>query len=168
MSTHLARNGWKYLLGMVVIIGLFGIGDIVRGLDADPAIPEGITGLTPDEIRAEHSPVDRLADLQVRSGGIHLLIMAALWSVLLVVPFRRRERWAWTAMWTFPAWALAVAVSFLFIDLQPDAPVPPPAISGWVFFALAALLLTAASRGFRSEPASVPPSKVAGQQAGRR
>lgn len=30
------RHGWKVLLGLVVVIGLFGIGDLLRGLDADP------------------------------------------------------------------------------------------------------------------------------------
>ena len=87
-----------------------------------------------------------MIDLQVRSGGLHLILMATLWSVILWVPFRRGERWAWYVMWTFPLWALAVSVTFLFVDLQPGASLPPPAISGWVFFTISGLLLLA-SRG---------------------
>jgi hypothetical protein len=72
---------------------------------------------------------------------MHLIVMSLLWGVVLLVPFRRGKRWAWYTMWTLPLWSLMVAVSFLFVDLQGDVPPPPPAISGWVFFALAAALL---------------------------
>lgn len=79
--------------------------------------------------------------------GIQLIVIATLWSLVLVFPFRRGERWAWWAMWTFPEWALAVAAMFLFVDLQPGVPIPPPAISGWVLFVLAGLLLLGTGRG---------------------
>lgn len=144
------RHGWKFLLGLVLVIGAFGIGDLLVGLDADPAIPEGVAGISPAEMRESAPDLARLADLQVRAGGIQLIVIAAVWSVLLAFPFRRRERWAWWSMWTFPAWALAVAVMFLFVDLQPGEPTPPPAISGWVFFVLTGLLLLATRRGFVS------------------
>jgi len=142
------RHSWKLLLGVVLIIGVFGIGDVFRGIDADPAIPLGVTGLTPDEIRATSQPLATLIDLQVRSGGLHLAIMSVLWSMILLIPFRRGERWAWYTMWTFPIWALVVSISFLFVELQPDVPLPPPAISGWVLFALTALTLLATRRAF--------------------
>lgn len=142
------RNSWKVLLGLVVVIGLFGIGDMFFGMGADPAISLGITGMTPDEIRVSSAPLARLIDLQVRSGGLQLFTIAALWSLVLWIPFRRGELWAWYTMWTFPLWSIAVAVSFLFVELQPDVPSPPPAISGWVFFALTALLLLASRRPF--------------------
>lgn len=142
------RHGWKFLLALVVVIGLFGIGDLILGLDADPAIPEGVAGMSPDQMRETSTELAHLADLQVRAGGIQLTLVAVLWTTILLIPFRRNEPWAWWAMWSFPAWALAVAVMFLFVELQPDQPIPPPAISGWVFFALTAALLLATRRGF--------------------
>jgi hypothetical protein len=145
-----ARQGWKFLLGLVVVIGLFGVGDLIRGLDADPMIPEGVAGLSPAEIRETSPNLARLADLQVRSGGLHLVVMAILWTAILAVPFRRGERWSWWAMWTFPGWSLAVAVTFLFVELQPGAPTPPPAVSGWMFFGLTAVLLLVTRSGFAS------------------
>lgn len=144
------RHGWKFLVGLVAVIGLFGIGDVIVGIDADPAIPEGVAGLSPDEIREVNPPLANLVDLQVRAGGLHLILMSALWGVIVLVPYRRGERWAWYTMWTFPAWSLGVAVSFLFVELQPDVPPPPPAVSGWVFFGLTALLLLGTRRGFQS------------------
>lgn len=139
------RHGWKVLFGLAVVIGLFGVGDVVRGIDADPAIPHAVTGLTVAEIRQTSPELARMIDLQVRAGGLHLLVMGLLWCVILWGPFRRGERWAWYTMWTFPAWGLAVSVSFLFIDLAPGVAPPPPAVSGWVFFALAGLLLLASA-----------------------
>lgn len=149
-----SRHAWKILLGLGLVIGLFGIGDLVLGLDADPAIPVGVAGLTPDEIRQTSEPLARLIDLQVTSGAIQLIVISALWSAIILVPFRRGERWAWYAMWTFPAWSLSVAVAFLFVDLQPDVPPPPPAISGWVFFGLTSLLLLVSRREFGFSPES--------------
>ena len=40
----LQRNTWKFLLAPTVVIVLFGIGDVARGTDADPAIVEGLSG----------------------------------------------------------------------------------------------------------------------------
>jgi hypothetical protein len=144
------RHGWKFLLALVLIIGLFGIGDVIQATDADPAIPEGVAGLSPDEIRETSPDLALLIDLQTRAGGIHLIVMGILWTVIMLIPFRRGARWAWWAMWTFPGWALSVAVMYLFVELQPNEPTPPPAISGWVFFGLTALLLIASRRRFES------------------
>lgn len=144
----LARHAWKILLGLAVVIGLFGVGDLIFGLEADPAIPVGVAGLTPDEIRQTSEPLARLIDLQVTSGAIQLISISALWGAILALPFRRGERWAWYAMWTFPAWSLSVALIFLSVDLQPDVRPPPPAISGWVFFGLTTLLLLVSRRNF--------------------
>ncbi|HSJ27601.1 MAG TPA: hypothetical protein VLB67_05275 [Acidimicrobiia bacterium] len=151
------RNSWKFLLALVVVIGLFGVGDAIVGVDADPAIPVAITGLTPDEIRVASDPVHRLIDLQVRAGGLQLIVISILWAVLILVPLRRGEKWAWYTLWTFPIWGLAVSVAFLFVELQPDQPPPPPAISGWVFFASTSALLWAA----RSRGDAFPPQDVA-------
>lgn len=98
----------EVLLILNTVIGLFGVGDLILGADADPAIPLAVTGLTVEEIRATSEPRD---------------VDAPLWSV-------------------------AVAVSYPFIDFQPDVPRPPPAISGWVFFVLSAALLWASREAF--------------------
>lgn len=146
-----ARNAWKFLLGLVVVIGLFGIGDMLFGVDADPAIPLAVTGMTVAEMQQTSELLTRMIDLQVRAGGNQLLALAIVWATIVVVPYRRGERWAWYVMLTFPGWALAVAVSFLFVELQPDVPPPPPAISGWVFLGLT-LALMLASRPVPQRP----------------
>jgi len=137
------RNAWRVLAALAAIVLLFGVGDIVRGLDADPAIPEGVTGMTIEEIRSSSPLLASLLDLQVRFGGIHLLILGSLWLALIWIPLRRGERWAWYATWSLPLWGLAVSVSFLFVELPSGGPIPPPAISGWVFFGIGAAALWA-------------------------
>lgn len=141
------RNSWKFLLALVAVIGVFGVGDLVRGVDADPAIPLAVTGLTVDAMWETNEPLTTLVDLQVRAAGLHLIVLSLVWATIVLVPFRRGERWAWFTMLTFPAWALTVAVFYLFVDLQPDVPPPPPAISGWVFAALTSALLVGAAGG---------------------
>lgn len=148
------RHAWQGLLALAVVVVLFGIGDVIRGMDADPAIPRGVAGMSPDEIREASEPLATLTDMLVRAGGVHLTVMGLLWTVLVLVPYRRGEQWARFAMWTLPAWSLAVAVSFLFVDLVPDEPVPPPAISGWIFFVLTAGLLLLGPPATEQSPSS--------------
>jgi hypothetical protein len=140
------RHSWRVPLFLTIVIGLFGVNDLIRGRD-DSAVE--VTGLTVDEIRATREPLARLIDLRVRAGGVQLIVTSLLGGAVLLVPFRRGEPWAWYAMWTFPLWSVAAAVLFLFVERQPGATPPPPAISGWVFFGLFAALLWASRGSFR-------------------
>lgn len=141
------RNSWKFLLALVAVIGMFGVGDLVMGMDADPAISLAVTGLTVDAMWETSELLTTMVDLQTRAGGIQLVVLSLAWATIVLVPFRRGERWAWFTMLTFPAWALGVAVFWLFVDLHPDVPPPPPAISGWVFAGVTTALLLGAVGG---------------------
>ncbi|WP_277210570.1 hypothetical protein [Isoptericola croceus] len=150
------RRSWIFLIVLAAVIVLFGVGDIIFAMDADEAIAQGITGMTVAEIETLSGPVAALINVLVRAGGAQLLVLGIVWCTILAIPFRRGERWAWYVMWTFPLWALGVAVHFLFVDLQPDAPTPPPAISGWVFFALCAAVLLAGRPSVDADRPDVP------------
>lgn len=147
-GTYLVRTAWIWLLVPVVILILFGVGDIVRGTDADPAIVEGLTGLEPSEIEAASPEAARYIDLQYRFGGIQLAYFALVLAAVAVFGFRRWRRWAWFAMWAFPLWALSVSSVFLLADRPASAPIPPPMISGIVFFVYGAFWLMVSYRGF--------------------
>lgn len=134
------RHGWKVLLFLTTVIGLFGLGDILFGMDAE-RLP--VTGF---RWRRSPPPASLLPGISMSwsksvVGGIHLIVASLLGGAMLLVPFRRGERCAWYTMWTFPAWSVAAVVSWLFVERQPGAPPPPPAISGSVFFGLFAALL---------------------------
>lgn len=143
------RHTWKLLLILAVILSVFGIGDVIRGLDADPAIIRSITGRTLEELRSESPDVVKVGHAMTRAGGLQLTAVGILMSAILLTAFRRWERWAWYAMWTLPAWSLGVFLLLLSTDRAPGVPPPPPLISGPIFAVLSAgLLLLVAPRFF--------------------
>ena len=139
---------WWGLAAMSVIVTLFGVTDIFAGLRADPAIAVGVIGLTPAELETQSAAGYRLADFLARGAGSVLLLVGVLWTAILAVPYRRRDRWAWAVMWTLPAWAATVPVAYMLVGVQADVPPPPPMVSGPIFAVLAAVLLVADWRGF--------------------
>lgn len=149
MRAFFDRHTWKILLVLAAILIVFGIGDVIRGLDADPAIIRSITGRTLEELRAQSPDVVEVGHAMTRAGGLQLAAVGVLMSAILLTAFRRWERWAWYAMWTLPAWSLAVFFLMLSIDRAHGVPPPPPLISGPIFAVLsAALLLAVAPRFF--------------------
>ncbi|CAN5183982.1 hypothetical protein BH23CHL9_BH23CHL9_16200 [soil metagenome] len=49
-------------------------------------------------------------------------------EVIVLVPFRRRERWAWLAAWALPIWAAVVPVFYLVAVVEPGQPPLPPMV----------------------------------------
>jgi hypothetical protein len=148
----LQRKAWWALVGLTVIVGLFGLSDVAGGISADPGIPLGITGKTVTQLRAESEQSYRLLDLTARSGGTLLVVIGILMTTILLVPFRRGERWAWWVMWTLPIWAAAASVGIAIVGVAPGQAPPPPMISGPIFAVLAgAILLVSAPRFFRAD-----------------
>jgi uncharacterized membrane protein YuzA (DUF378 family) len=78
------RVGWVCLL--VVSIGIFGFG-VIAALFGD--------------------------SLLYRADGVALTGMGLFGSLLTLVPFRRRERWSWFALWFYPIFWLAHLVGQL-------------------------------------------------------
>jgi hypothetical protein len=149
----LQHNAWWGLVGLTVIIGLFGITDVTGGITADPGIPLGITGKTVAELEAESASAYRLLDFVARVGGSNLVVIGVLMTTILLVPFRGGQRWAWWVMWILPAWAAAAGLGILIYGVAPGQAPPPPMISGPIFAVLAAaILLLSAPRFFRADP----------------
>jgi len=144
-----SRHSWKFLLFLTVVVGLFGVRDLIFGLDAVQVYLLAVAGLTAEEIRATSEPLATLIDIITRLFGLQEILLSLLGVAILLIPFRRGARWAWYAMWTFPLLSAALALSWLMIERQQNAPLPPPAWSGWVFFGLFAVLLWASKGAFR-------------------
>ena len=143
---------WWGLAAMAVILLVFGLGDIAAGLDADPAITVALLGMTPAELREQSEAGYRLADYMARSGGLVLAALGVALTVLVAIPYRGRQAWAWRAMWLLPAWALTVPVGYLLVGTLPDQAPPPPMISGPIFAVLAAAILVVDRRAFVRTP----------------
>ena len=143
MVATLRRWAWWYLVAVSVLIGLFGVGDVIGGISVDPGITTGLSGLTLAELQAESAAGYRLYDFASRAQGLVLVIVGVLMTVILVIPYRAGKRWAWYAMWTLPAWAFGVLGLYLAFGVDPRQPPPPPMVSGPLLggVAVAVLLL---------------------------
>lgn len=142
------RNAWTVFMVIAVIVVLFGIGDVIRGMDADPAIAESIAGLSWEDLQNRSPRTANLIDLMVRSQGFTLIILSILSIAITVYAFRPGERWAWYALWIWPIWSAAVFLLFFTADRQPGFASPPPMLSAPVFFGITVLTLLLSYRRF--------------------
>ena len=144
----LRQHAWWGLLGVSVVIAIFGFTDIASGAAADVGIPQGLTGLTIDELERQSPAAYRMFDFATRSNGWTLVLLGTLLSVTTVIPFRRGEPWAWWTAWALPIWAAVVPVFYVVAGVHPDQAPPPPMISGPIIAVLcAAILLVTAPHG---------------------
>lgn len=116
------RRSWKVLFGISTIFALFGVGDMLQGMNADPAIANSITGVSWEELKRANQAAANLIDWQVRSGGVQLFIMAILSMVICVNGYRRGKRWAWYSFWAWTLLMIFIFLTFLTADRQPDFP----------------------------------------------
>lgn len=150
----LQRRAWRLLLTMTVLIAVVGLWALIIGIKEDASVPLGITGMTLSELEASSAQGYRLLDFEVRSGGMALIVIGTLLSLVLVGAFRQQRQWAWWAMWVLPIWAASAFVLILAIGVAPGQAPPWPMISGSIFAVLStALLLVSAPRFFGRQTA---------------
>jgi len=106
-SSGLGPGGWTGLI-LLVLLGLFMLFAVVSDLAADTArgIPtdhEGtfnaLSHTSWDQTRAAAPGVTDYITVLERGYALHELTFALLFLVIVLVPFRRRERWAWWSLW---------------------------------------------------------------------
>jgi hypothetical protein len=151
--TWLRRHVWWGLLAVSVSFVLFGATDIASGAAADALIPQALTGKTIQQLEAESADAYGMFDFGVRINGWSLVLLGVLLALIVLIPFRRGERWAWWALWVLPIWAAVVPVFFLVAGVQPDQPPAPPMVSGPIVAIMCAAILLVTRP---SKPASEP------------
>lgn len=134
-------RAWWVLVAISVLIGLFGVTDVLIGASADPGIPQGLTGKTPAELEAESASAYRMFDFTVRSQGLLLVTVSLVLTAILVVPYRAGERWAWNVAWVLPAWAVVAAALFVVVGLAAGQSPPPPLVSGPIITFVSVMVL---------------------------
>ena len=144
----LRRHAWWGLLVIWLIAFVFGVTDVVRGADADPAIATGLTGRSLEELRAESAAAYELYDFMTRVNGFSLAIMSLLGAAVVVLGFRRGRRWAWWTMWALPGWAAGAALFYVVAGVQSGQAPPPPLVSGPVVAVLSAAILLVCAPSF--------------------
>jgi hypothetical protein len=151
-ETFFARHTWKVFLGLSIVVGLFGVGDMLDGgwtfQSGETVTMQRITGMTWEELRAASPEVANLIDLLVRTGGANLVIIGLLSMTVCLTGFRRGERWAWYALWVWPLWMVLIVLQFLNLEKQPASATPVPIISGSFFCVISVLALALPYRKF--------------------
>jgi hypothetical protein len=137
----LSQHAWWGLALFAIVFVLFGLTDIASGAAADPAIPRGLTGRTIAELEAESPAAYQMFDFLTRINGWSLVLIGALLTVIVFIPFRGGERWAWWTMWAVPVWSIGVALFYVVVGTRPDQPPPPPMVSGPIVAALSVAIL---------------------------
>lgn len=150
------RHAWKIFVGLSIIIGIFGIGDIRVGaseLQTDEAVlMQSITRMSWNELKAANPRVANLIDLKWRSGGADFAFIAILSIIICLQGFRRGERWAWYAMWAWPLWLVVNIVLGVNVAKDPSYGTPVPVISGSVLLVVSVLTLALSYRKFFFKP----------------
>jgi hypothetical protein len=153
------RRSWWVLAFLAVTLVVFGIGDVLGGVFADPVITQTLSGRTPADIQEAEPTAYRLYDFVTRSGGANLVLVGILIAVIVAIPYRGSQRWAWWAMWILPAWAALVPVQFLIFGTAAGQPPAPPMVSGPIVAVIAAGVLLIDRKRFAD--ASAVPSTAA-------
>jgi hypothetical protein len=135
------RRGWWVLAFFAVTLVVFGVGDVLGGVLADRAITQTLSGRTPADIEAAEPTAYRLYDFVTRSGGANLILTGILLAMIVAIPYRGGQRWAWWAMWILPAWAALVPAQFLIFGTAAGQPPAPPMVSGPIVAVIAAGIL---------------------------
>jgi hypothetical protein len=151
-ATHpgigLARRAWVVWAGISVLLLLFGLDDLRQGgasyAGGERVLFEGVAGTTWDALQASQPAVANMIDTLVRMSGIDLAILGLLSLTIALTGLRRRERWAWRAMWALPLWLVGQLAVLALADKVPGAGVPVPVMSGTFLLVVtvATLLLT--------------------------
>lgn len=142
------RYSWVVFLVISVLFVLFGIGDVILGTNADPAIVESITGIEWDVLQAASHDVATFINLSARMLGLTLLCFSLLTVAITLTSFRQGHTWAWYALWIWPIWYASLFILTFTAERSPDFPPPPPMMSAPIFFLITALTLLLSYRRF--------------------
>jgi uncharacterized membrane protein HdeD (DUF308 family) len=143
------RSVWVLFLVLGVIEILFGVGDMIAGIENDPAILISATGRTPAELKDQDALIYVAMDHQQKLIGYNLLMTGVLVSVVSLTAFRHGARWAWFTFWLIPVSMVFIVVSQYFIR-QPGESLAPPFYSGLLFAVLTTLWLALSYRKYFS------------------
>ena len=140
---------WILFLVIGVLEILFGWGDMIAGVENDPAILISITGSTPAELKARDPVFYAAMDHQQKVIGQILWITGALISMISLTAFRRGARWAWFTFWLIPV-SMGIGMVSSYNIRVPGESLAPPFYSALIFAVLTILWLALSHRKYLS------------------
>lgn len=134
------RHAWKALMAVSLIIGFFGVSDMVGGAadlqQGETVLMHSLTGMRWEALREVSPQAAHLIEWKFRTDGASLLTIALLSIGVCLTGFREGERWAWYVLWTLPLWMLLTVVFTWAAARYPGYGTPVPVLSGSILFAL--------------------------------
>ena len=132
------RGAWMLFLVIGLLEILFGWGDMIAGVENDPAILISVTGRTLAELKAQDPVFYAAIDHQQKVIRQTLWVTGALISIISLTAFRRWERWAWFSFWLIPVSMALGAVSSYNVRLPGESLAPPfylpsSRLYGWLY-----------------------------------
>jgi len=143
---QLERHSWWLLMAAALTSFIFGVGDLLGGA---PDNARAVTGKTNAELAAQSPDAFRLAEVGVRAGGIHLMLIGVVLAAILLFGFRQNLRWAWWTMWSAPIMAAALVALHLTSVAPGQTPAVPVYSGSLLSLFTEAALLVSAPRVFR-------------------
>ena len=140
---------WILFLVIGVLEILFGWGDMIAGVENDPAILISITGRTPAELKARDPVFYAAMDHQQKVIGQILWITGALIAIISLTAFRRGARWAWFTFWLIPV-SMGIGMVSSYNIRVPGESLAPPFYSALIFAVLTILWLALSHRKYLS------------------
>jgi len=140
---------WVLFLVIGIIEILFGMGDMMAGIENDPAILVSATGMTPAELKARDPLIYSAMDHGQKVAGQIFLMNGVLISLISLTAFRRGARWSWFTFWLIPV-SMAFGVVSSYNSRLPGESLAPPFYSGLLFAVLTTLWLALSYRKYLS------------------
>ena len=131
-ESFLARYAWVPLFLFSIIMLIIGIGGVAGPVREGSVVSAYLTNDVTDQV------------LALRLRGSFVLGMVVFGISLILIPFRRGERWAWWVLWYYPVFFTLHVIAFG--TLVPD---------GLFVLISAASLIFAYPRAFRAVSESV-------------
>jgi hypothetical protein len=146
------RAAWAFFVAMAVLFLLFGLGDIVQGgsnfITGEAVLFHAFSGTTWAELKRADPGAARLIDYLVRIGGMGLVVTSLFTLAIAATALRRGERWAWLAMWVWPAFFATYIALVYSLERVPGSGTPVPVISGSVIGVLSVAVLVLSYRRY--------------------
>ncbi len=155
------RNASRWFNAVLILLGLIGLFNVLAsasdlaatgssGLPSDHAGTFArLSGTSWSSFKAAHAGAASYVTLLERGYALHELTFAILFLVILAIPFRARQRWAWWACWALLIAYLGYALTFG----AHDSAILPRSLIGVI--GLPVLLIASAPAFFRSPPPAV-------------
>jgi hypothetical protein len=142
-------SAWVLFLVIGLLEILFGWGDMIAGVENDPAILISIMGITPAELKAQDPVFYAAMDHQQKVIGQILWITGALISIISLTAFRQGARWAWFTFWLIPV-GMGLGMVSSYDSRLPGESLAPPFYSASLFAILTIVWLALSYRKYVS------------------